>query len=89
MHMVLSSFLSSLKIMLSQTKKKTANEQINNGSAIRETKCIRYLAEDVHERIRCVNKLERLKTKTMKAFCSSIRVILNRGILGTTVKRDK
>ena len=44
-----------------------------------------YLAVDIHKGVRCVEKLERLKTKTMKALCSSIIVILNRGVLGTTV----
>ena len=48
-----------------------------------------YLAVDVHKRVRCVEKLERLKTKTMKALYSSIMVILNRGVLGTTVRRKK
>lgn len=48
-----------------------------------------YLAVDVHKRVRCVDKLERLKTKTMKALYSSIMMILNRGVLGTTVRRKK
>lgn len=51
--------------------------------------CIYYLAVDVYKRVRYVYKLEGLKTKTMKALYAAIMVILNRGVLGTTVKKRK